>query len=600
MSTFGSSTDSSIMSGMMGGDAGGFAGKFNNPILLPSSSYFPTTLSSAFDYCFYYYHNIPNFRQVQKRVVRYFITDFEFPGDGDDKEKEKERKYLKDILDIEAKMLEMGDDWGCYGNSFMRIHYPFTRYLKDDRSGKIKLWHIGQFPEEKVQFNLKDLTYTVPDPTTGGVSNVTLPFVDFEDRNKEHMKLIRVDPRNIRIVYNEISDSTRYIYKIPERIVSKIRQNVLLCVNTTPRLMLEAIQSKSDLAFNEGEIFHFKAPTISGVSYSCWGLPELVANFRNIYQIFTYMKADEAIAMDMITPFRLLSMAPGQGDNDIISNMDGLFFQQQASEIIANRRKDPFAIHAMSCPANYQEFGANGKQYAPKELIEFQNNQLLNGSGFPEDLFKCTMQVNIVPTALRLFQNNFWFIYNNYNKFLKWVVKKTQDYAQEPAIPVKLQEPQIIDSLENTNLLTQLVMSGVLPYDTILKKFGMSDAVGAILRRQKQEAEIEIGKQEVQEEMERKQQASAILQASMENSEDGGGAAGGAGMPVTDLYAQATNLAQQWLSMPVGPRRQNMMQTQQQDNNLYLLAKQIMDQQRSQLKSQGEQMLKEQSGYAVD
>ena len=116
MSTFGSSTDSSIMSGMMGGDAGGFAGKFNNPILLPSSSYFPTTLSSAFDYCFYYYHNIPNFRQVQKRVVRYFITDFEFPGDGDDKEKEKERKYLKDILDIEAKMLRNGRYWGCYEN----------------------------------------------------------------------------------------------------------------------------------------------------------------------------------------------------------------------------------------------------------------------------------------------------------------------------------------------------------------------------------------------------------------------------------------------------------------------------------------------------
>ena len=586
------------MGGIEGGGSG-FNGKFDNPILLPSSAYYPTTAASAFEYCLYFYHNIPNFRQVQKRVVRYFITDYEFIGDGDEKEREDERKYLRDVLDLEAKMLEMGDDWGCYGNSFMRLHYPFTRYLKDTRFGKLKLYSIEQFPASKIKFNFNKLTYSVPDPKTKGETMVELPFVDFEDRNKEHIKLIRIDPRDIRIVYNELSDTARYIYKFQSRVREQIKQGVLTVVNSTPRYMLEAMQKNCDLEFHDGEVFHFKAPSVSGVSHSCWGLPELIANFRQIYQIFIYMKADEAIARDMITPFRIFSMAPGQGDNDILGNMDGLFFQQQAAEVIANRRKDPTAIHAMACPVNYQEFGATGKQYAPKELIEFQNNQLLNGSGFPEELYKGTMQPQGIPSALRMFENNFWFIYNNFNKFVKWVVKKTQAFVKEPPMEVKWAEPQMIDNMENTNLISQMVMSGVLPYDVLFKKFGISDPVKTMMKRKKQDKELEIGEAELTEEMERKQQAADILQASLEEGGGEGGAGGGmsGGMPITDLYQQASQLAQQWLSMPVGQRRQNMMQTQASDNQLYLQAKQIMEQQRSQLQSQGAQMMKEQNGY---
>lgn len=587
--TFGAMTDNPV--------GNGYIGKFDNPILLPSSAYYPATLTAAFDYCFYYYHRIPNFRQVQKRLVRYFITDFEFPGDGDEREKEKLRKYLKNILDIEAKMLEMGDDWGCYGNAFMRFHYPFTRVLVDKRGGAIKLYYLSQFPEESIKFDLKSLTYEVPDPRTNGRSRVRLDFEDFEERTKDRMKLIRIDPRDIRIVYNELTDSASYVYKFAPRVRSQIQNNVLLTINTTPKYMLEAISKNCDLAFNEGEIFHFRAPTVSGVSYSCWGLPELMANMGMIYQIFAYMKADEAIARDMITPFRIFSMTPGGGE-DPLHMMDGLFFQQQTSEIIANRRKDPLAIHSLPFPVNYQEFGANGKQYTPKDLLEYQNNQLLNSSGFPVDLYTCTMQVNQLPTALRLFQNNFWFIYNLYNKFLKWVVKKVQDYAREAPIEIQLQEPRFIDDLENTNLLGQLVMGDILPYDAIFKKLGIGDAVSAILRRQRQDAQIETGKTKIKEEVEKKEQAEAILQSNLETNDGNATAPAGAmGMPITDLYTQATALAQQWLSMPVGQRRQEMIRTREENNNLYLLAQQIMDQQRDQLRSQGEQMLKEQNGY---
>lgn len=597
-------TSSGLMGDSMGASIGGegFTGKFDNPVLLPSSAYYPSNLSAALDWCRYYYFKIPNFRQVQKRVVRWFITDFEFPGDGDEKEKESLKTYLKDILDLPAKMIEMGDDWGCYGNAFMRFHYPFTRYIKDTRFPNTKFYTLSQFPEDKIRFNLNNLTYTIPDPNTSFKTTVELPFVDVMDRSKNSLKLIKMDPRFIRIIYNELSDSVRYVYKFNAHTIQQIKSNNLLVVNTTPRYMLEAMSKGCDIIFKEGEVFHFRSPVISGISYSDWGLPELMANFSQIYQIMLYMKSDEAIARDFITPFRLFSM-PQQGgpQGDVLQNMDGYIFQDQMSQIISNRRKDPTAIHAVPMAVEYQEFGANGKSFAPKELIEFQNDQLLNGCGFPVELFKLSLQTQQVPTALRIFQNAFWFIYNNYNKFTKWVVKKVQDYSRSAQLEVRLQEPQMADNLENTNLITQLVMGGVLPYDVIFKKFGLNNAVDELVKRKKQDLEVEQKSQEAQDDMQRAQQAQELLQQNLEDSDgqggDGGAIGGSGGMPITDKYQQAAQIAQQWLSMPVGQRRVAMTDTKQQDMQLYALAKNIMDEQRSQLQSQGAQMMKEQMGF---
>lgn len=588
--------DGSIaIGGMMGGSS--YAGRFSNPVLLPSSTYYPATLTAALDFCRYFYYTIPNFRQVQKRTVRYFVTEFEYPGDGDITEKEKLDKYLKDVLDLPQTMITMGDEWGCYGNAFVRFYYPFKRYLIDRRNG-LNLYAIGMFDkyETQVVYNMANMTYTVPDPANDFKSNYTFEFVDFEDRDKNNLKLIIMDPRYIRMQYCDISKMVRYIYKFSPKSVGQVKNNEIPVINSIPRYMLEAMKDNNDIRFRDGEVFHFTSPLISGVSYSNWGMPELIANFRHIYQLMLYLKADEYTAMDFMMPFRLFSMAPGGGGEDVAQTLDASFFQAQIQTIIANRRKDPTLMHSVACPVNYQEFGANGKQFAPKELLQYQNEQLLNGCGFPVELFQCSLQTQQYPTALRIFQNNFWFIYNNYNKFVKWVVKKVQDFSGEGMIEVNLQEPKLADNLENTNILMQLVMSGIVPYDKVFKNLGISDAVAAMVRRREQDMEVEEETQKKQEEMEKKQLAQQML---MQDQEGGGGApAGGGGMPVTDRYQQAAAMADQWLRMPVGQRREAMQALEAQDVELYALAKQIMEQQRSQMQSMGAQQMKEQAGYA--
>ena len=85
-----------------GGIFGGLTSKkFDNPFFLPSSSYYPTTLSEAFEFCRFLYFAVPVYKQAARRTVRYFITDFEFPGKG----ALEEKASLKEIQSFKQKLI---------------------------------------------------------------------------------------------------------------------------------------------------------------------------------------------------------------------------------------------------------------------------------------------------------------------------------------------------------------------------------------------------------------------------------------------------------------------------------------------------------------
>lgn len=569
--------------------------KFDNPFLLPSSQYYPTTLSEAFQFCKFLYYSVPIYRQVVQRTVRYFITDFEFPGDGSSEEKSKLKEYLTYNLRLPAMMAEIGDEWGCYGNAFTYIYYPFKRFLVD-RRGKLTQFHnIELFTnlEEKMKFNPKDLTYTVPDPKNNYQGQVTLPFIDVAVKQKEGITLNKVPPEYIRIQHNSISGKSRYIRKFDNIIKTNVKSGkYFVDINNTPKTQLEAITKDQDFAFYDDELFHFRAPVVSGFSYQDWGLPETMANYRQIYNIFILQKIDETVALDYMLPFRIFSAVPGGDGGDIFNSTSMEQWSAEIKKIIDSRRKDKFAMHSFPFPVNYQEFGASGKQLAPKDLLEFQINNLLNCCGFPEELFRCSLTVQQLPTALRLFQQNFWFIHDNFNNLVKWVVRKIQNYLEEQPIEVKLQLPKLADNLEQLQQKIQLGMQGELPRRYYLSEMGVADPVAAAIERAEEDLQIQMGQAQKQKAAELKANAEQQLEQAA-TEDNNGGAMGNTG--VQDREAQAQAKAEEWLSIQSdGERSKAMQATKASDYELYANAKQIMEDMRNKQKADAYQQSKQQ------
>ena len=216
--------------------------KFDDPFLLPSSEYIPENLTTALDFCLFLYYLNPQYRRASARVVRHFITDFDYPGEGSAEEKEKLDEYLTYQLKLPQALAEMGDEWACYGNAFYRVHFPFDRYLIDRRHGAE--YALEMFGDD-AEFNLEELEYEIPDPKNPK-KKIKLPFRDRMSTNKNRIRLRKLNPRQITIKHNLVAGTSNYVYKFENEILNDVKKGVLHVVNGIPLEMLKAIKNEND------------------------------------------------------------------------------------------------------------------------------------------------------------------------------------------------------------------------------------------------------------------------------------------------------------------------------------------------------------------
>ena len=76
---------------------GSSSAKFDDPFMLPSSQHMPEDLASSLDFCLFLYYLNPQYRRASSRVIRHFITDFEYPGEGSGSEKDTLDDYTRGI-----------------------------------------------------------------------------------------------------------------------------------------------------------------------------------------------------------------------------------------------------------------------------------------------------------------------------------------------------------------------------------------------------------------------------------------------------------------------------------------------------------------------
>ena len=567
-------------------------GKFDDPFLLPSSDYIPDSLSSALDFCRYLYGLNPEYRKASQRVVRHFVQDFLIKG-GSPEEQADLKDYLTYTLKLPHAMMEMGDEWSAYGNGFFRVQRPFKRFLvHKTREGKTVYFSLEQFNLTDLEFDRTTKRYKVPDPTQNFKAKVSMDFLDLEENDKDNVRLRKLDPRYIDIISSTVTGDKLFVYRFPQKLKNDVKAGNIFQINHTPRQMLLALLDDKDFLFNEDEVFHFKAPTISGVSENDWGLPEPIANFRLLYQIQVYRKMDEALGLDYMMPFRVITPEFDSNESPATQSIAMNRWRPEIQKLIDNRRKNKFSMASLPFPVKYEEFGANGKQLTSKDLLEYQINNLLNAVGYPAEMYTMSLELKQMPTAIRLFENSFWFIHENFVNFTKWVIDKlrTKFLKLDDTVEVSVERPSMASDIDQQNVLLQLGMQGELPRELYMKHWGVDDPVEAKVRRIRQDLDLERQEYIAREEAKRELEAADSLRQHGPES-----AQGGEGTTPMDVEEKAMQLAQEWLSMPEGERSKAMQVTKHQNLNLYSMAKEFMEQFRRQGASEGRQMVNEQA-----
>lgn len=578
------------------GTVGAELEKYADSLLLPSRSRIPQSLSDIMLFCRWLYISNGQFRQAVKRTVAHGVTRLRFHGEvGSPEERNKfERKFKEEIRGY-AALRKMGEDFVVYGSAFARIFYPFNRQLMDRRGGTIKTYSLSMFPEHKVKFNLSRMTYTVPDPRRSdhpiqSRPTVELPFRDIRARNTKGIRILRLDPRYVKLRYSSWSGQHQVQYSFEPDTKGRIQRNELFEVNRTPVEVLRAIRDKKDFLFRQDQVFCMFNETISGLITNGFGIPEPIVAFPQLYRMALYDRLDESISHEMMTPYRFASPTtlPETG------TIDALEFRAMMGRAIAEQRADRTKVSAVPVPINFQEVSGNGKALTPKDLKDYETNQLMHSLGIPAELMTGSLQLDSIPYAVRLFENSHCDLFEELSNLAHWAVSGITKFLHGEAYDATLEPSSVVDDAQRRVIIRDLYSAQEIPRRILGESVQLENLPDLKKERAEEDLKVQEDLAKLEEEARRRMEG-GTLEAAMEQQ---AAPSGPATTPV-DTLDQATAKAQEWLAMPESQRTQDMQATAAQNRQLYAMAKDVMDQMRAQGESQGRQQVYQQAAQTV-
>jgi len=587
---------------------------FPDPWQTYSAHELPRTLSDIFDWCEAIWYRNSTYQMAMKRVVSYFLTDIEVSDVGDD-EIDKYRDYYENDVNLLGQAQAVAEDFLAYGNAFISLHFPFDRFIQCE---------VCAFttPMLSIDFKFEISGAKLHAECPHCRRTTTWKHSDRLAVDDDSVKLVRWGVRDTDLQMNPLTGQAQYWTEPPNAVKQGVKDKDRFILSTTPWEVIKCITEGKRLRMHPDQFFHLKEPTLCGIENRGWGIPRIVSNMPQAYYVQVLKRLNEAQALDWIMPVRIMSpSAPNQGDP--FSGQNLAMYKSQVTNAVKQSRFDPASFSFLPFPVQYQAIGGEGLQLATHQLIDAATDEMLNGSGVPAELYRGTMQLQAMPTALRLFHQTWRPFCTQINDMLNWVGKMTAERKNWDKPRVKLQESTMAYDLELKQLLVSLWGAQQVSAQTALSPLGIDSRREAarVMDELKHKSELEKDFQRDQMEQQKAEEQIAALEMAQQPMPMGGmgaptgapmGGPGGigapvpqamAGMPPTaaaptsgaqtpmDMMAQADQMAQQLVQIPYPQRRQQLTDMKHNNPALHAIVTQKMEDLRQQVASEAKMSL---------
>ncbi len=591
---------------------------FANPFATFANKIYPRTIFDVFRWAEWLWLRHGTYSQAIKKSVRYFITGVELYGDGVGKDtRKKYEEFLLDKFDLLSLLATVGDDYVYSGNSFTSVHIPFIRQLACPVCGLTRPLSTLK-PDSDWSFKNYEFTGTCPGCKA---RDVVFKRVDIrKPRDTEPLKVLRWAPQSISIDYCAITGDCEYYYQVPPRDQDKIKSGDPLYLESVPWEFVEAVKANRPLKMNKDTFFHARCPAGSALEPRLrgWGLPLFMSNFSQVVMLQILERYNEAIAMDYIVPFRLLS-PPGQtgGSDPMLSHNVGNFMTS-VRQMVKEHKLDPTTWHTVPYPVQYQSIGGEGASAVPVELLNYALDQLLTSMGIPQEFYRTTLAIQGVPIGLRMFEKTWTHHVSVLNKWLNWFLSQCSKFMVWEKVYGRLSPTSLVEDDMGKQVKLNLASAGVISKQTALQSFGIDHDA-----EQDRMIEEESAMQEKLREQQAKDEKTQMLSEAFKQgmippqaynqsnglgfmSAQGGAPAGAQGVPpapppidtsamgtspsLDDLMAQAQEIATQLLTADPATRRRELTNMKKQNPSLHAQVKQLLADREQQAAQSGIQM----------
>jgi hypothetical protein len=435
---------------------------YPSPFFDIAQTYMPPTVKELFRWCQYFFYKDPMIGAVVTKIAEYPVTDFVYNAPSKHV-RDGWKDLVEDTLNLKPFLIEIGLDYFTYGNAFVSLNLPFTRWIKCKACG-----HAHKLASPKFEFKFSNFEFVFRCSRCGhdGAGEVD----DRSVHDKSGINFVRWDPKNIEIHYNPITGRSKYRYKVPNKIQRAIREGIREILAEIPYVFIEALKKKRDIQLSDQNLFHFKRPTLAEQDMG-WGKPLIIHSMGRMFYLYVLRRAQEAIAMQRIMPLEFIF--PQQNSSqDPYQHVNLSSWQGVVQDEIRKWKIDPNYISVVSVPLGFERLGGDGRNLLLGPEIEVTNKEITGGMGVPLEFVFGGLSWSGSSVSLRTLENHFLMYRRLLLRFVNWAKNRLRIYLGKPDVDIGFTEFKMADDIQRKQLVIQLNAANKISDHTMLTELG--------------------------------------------------------------------------------------------------------------------------------
>lgn len=403
---------------------------------------------------FYEWH--PIVHAAVNKMAAYPITDFVF--DTADSSVRKNYEAAFDTLNVRSILIKAGIDYYVNGNSLISTLMPFKRFIKCNKCN-----NSVSIDNAELKTTSKGFQYTC-----GHCNAKSEPqFEDMPTHDIRNMRVIHWNPLSMTIEHDPVMSTSVYEYSIPSEVKEGILKGDKQYLSSYPKYMMDAARHDKMLKIYSDKIVHIKRETHSAGYYPGWGQPLITPVMKYLFHQLVLLKAQDALAIDQILPWTIMSPAPNSG-TDPATDMDMSGWAEHVKNEYEAYKMDPTRKSIMPVPMNAQIIGAHGKGLMVLPEISELNNQILAGMCVPSEFVFGGLTWSGASVSLRMLENQFIGHRLLMQRVIDDIVDNIHNYFGYPRIHVKMQNFKMADDVAQKEIIMQLKNMNLISARTLL------------------------------------------------------------------------------------------------------------------------------------
>ncbi|NDC22532.1 MAG: hypothetical protein EBZ49_00155 [Proteobacteria bacterium] len=437
--------------------------RYPNQFFDLAQQYMPPTIKELFRWCTFYYYNSPLIGSTISKISRYPITDLIFESHLEST-RHLWDKIFNHELKIKNQLMEINLDYHAYGNAFVSVHLPFTRFLicKSCKSRETIQNADWSFNTSAYDFNLN---------CSKCGTNAAAEVKDVPYKDRKGIRIIRWNPENIQVKYNEYTGKRIYMYSIPYRLKNAIQRGDKDIVEDVPLIVLQALKSRRLIRFNSDNFMHLRRPSLAEQDQG-WGKPLIIHVLKDMYYLYTLRRAQEAIAMEHIVPFDIIYPLPN-AQQDPYLHLDLANWRVQIEGIIRKHRRDPNFKGVIPIPVGFGRLGGDGKAMLLTPELNYLTQTIVGGMGIPQEFLFGGLNWTGSSISLRTLENDFIQNRSQLLDFVNWIKNKIRVWQNLPDLEeIRFADFRMADDVQRNQQLIGLNASFKVSDQTLLTELG--------------------------------------------------------------------------------------------------------------------------------